>query len=157
MRPYFNQQKFTVTYDQAFSTVITNCGASRRKGQSGTWITDDMREAYIQLNELGFAHSVEVWNPEGKLVGGLYGILLGKVFFGESMFSFESNASKFGFISLVRALREQGVEMVDCQQKTPHLTSMGGSSISRTEFLKHLEKNQQLPLQPAHWREGVSV
>lgn len=157
MRPYFNQQKFTVTYDQAFPAVITNCGESKRREQQGTWITEDMKEAYILLNELGYSHSVEVWNPAGDLVGGLYGILLGKVFFGESMFSNESNASKFGFISLVRALREQGVEMIDCQQKTPHLASLGGSSITRKDFLERLESNRELPLRPGHWREGVRV
>ncbi|MEM1216383.1 MAG: leucyl/phenylalanyl-tRNA--protein transferase, partial [Bacteroidota bacterium] len=139
MRPYFNQGKYRVTYDHDFPAVIANCSAAKRRGQYGTWITDDMRDAYNELHDLGFAHSVEVWTPEGDLVGGLYGILLGKIFFGESMFSRANNASKFGFISLVRELRAQGVELIDCQQKTPHLASLGGSSISRKRFLELLE------------------
>ena len=126
MRPYFNQQKFGLSYDQAFPEVMQSCQTVNRlaQGQLGTWITESMLEAYIHLHELGYAHSVEVW--EGKeLVGGLYGVALGKVFFGESMFAKRSNASKFGFISLVRRLKEEGYTLIDCQQETRHLGSLG--------------------------------
>jgi len=141
MRPYFNQKKFKVTFDQNFRDVIIACQKQRRNNQGGgTWITDDMVEAYCQLNEEGYAHSVEVWQ-EDELVGGLYGVSLGKVFFGESMFAKVSNASKFGFISLVKKLKELDFELIDCQQKTRHLQSLGGRSISRKEFLDCMKKN----------------
>jgi len=106
MRPYFNQKKFKISCDTVFEEVINSCSKQNRSGQlGGTWITDNMVEAYVNLHRLGYAHSVEVWN-EDELVGGLYGISLGKIFFGESMFSKVSNASKFGFITLVKKLTE---------------------------------------------------
>ena len=114
MRPYFNQKKFQVSFDQDFEGVMRSCQQSNRNGQSGdTWITEDMIQAYVQVHQLGYAHSVEVWQ-EGDLVGGLYGISLGKIFFGESMFSRVSNASKFGFITLVQKLREKGGKKQQC-------------------------------------------
>ncbi|HFC00520.1 MAG TPA: leucyl/phenylalanyl-tRNA--protein transferase, partial [Phaeodactylibacter sp.] len=103
MRPYFNQKKFRVTYNTCFETIMRNCQQQYRKRQAGTWITDEMIVSYTKLNESGIAHSVEVWQGD-ELVGGLYGIALGKIFFGESMFAKVSNASKFGFITLVRKL-----------------------------------------------------
>ena len=152
MRPYFNQKKFDLSYDTQFRSVIEACSQVYRKGQGGgTWITDEMIDAYCELHRLGYAHSVEVWKA-GKLVGGLYGIALGKCFFGESMFSLESNASKFGFISLVKMLEEQEFNLVDCQQKTRHLESLGGRSIARIQFLEILEKNHQVPDNPGSWR-----
>lgn len=143
MRPYFNQQKFRVTYDQSFAEVMKACQTVDRlaQGQAGTWITGSMLEAYIKLHELGFAHSVEVWEGD-ELVGGLYGVALGKVFFGESMFTRRSNASKFGFISLVRHLSEKGYNLIDCQQQTKHLKSLGAKSISRAAFLEYLTQNR---------------
>ena len=150
MRPYFNQQKYTTTYDQAFSEVIKACSSIPRAGQESTWITPEMIKAYEQLHEAGFAHSVEVWQDH-ELVGGLYGIAIGKVFFGESMFARATNASKFGFISLVRDLQKKGYELIDCQQETPHLASLGAEAISRKAFLKELEKNQKLPLVTKKW------
>lgn len=143
MRPYFNQQKFRVTYDQSFAEVMKACQTVDRlaQGQAGTWITGSMLEAYIKLHELGFAHSVEVWEGD-ELVGGLYGVALGKVFFGESMFTRRSNASKFGFISMVRHLSEKGYNLIDCQQQTKHLKSLGAKSISRSSFLEHLTQNR---------------
>jgi leucyl/phenylalanyl-tRNA--protein transferase len=108
----------------------------------GTWITEEMLEAYVRLHELGFAHSVEVWKGD-ELVGGLYGLAFGKCFFGESMFTKVSNASKFGFISLVRYLEERGFWLIDCQQETRHLASLGARSISREKFLSILEKNRE--------------
>lgn len=142
MRPYFNQQKFRVTYDVDFRAVITQCQQSDYSSRGGgTWITEDMLEAYCTLHEMGIAHSVEVWEGEA-LVGGLYGIYLGRVFFGESMFSKVSNASKFGFISVVRDLQVAGCMLIDCQQETSHLASMGARGIPRLEFLAILQENE---------------
>ena len=135
MRPYFNQQKFMVTFDQHFEEVMRNCKNTYRESQGGaTWINENMIAAYTKLHELGFAHSVEVWK-EGELVGGLYGIALGKFFFGESMFSKVNNASKTGFIQLVRNLELNEFELIDCQQGTPHLISLGAEPIPRNTFL----------------------
>ncbi|MFK7806839.1 MAG: leucyl/phenylalanyl-tRNA--protein transferase [Saprospiraceae bacterium] len=142
MRPYFNQQKFQVTYDQHFEKVMRLCQQTRRPGQyGGTWITEDMVAAYVRIHELGFSHSVEVWDGE-ELVGGLYGIALGKVFFGESMFANKSNASKFGFITLVRRLQAEGFTLIDCQQQTQHLGSLGAKAISREAFMAVLRENE---------------
>lgn len=145
MRPYFNQQKFKVTYNQAFPEVMRACQVriaekKRRQRAIGSWITPEMVQAYTQLHEMGYAHSVEVWEEE-QLVGGLYGLALGKVFFGESMFTRVSNASKFGFISLVQKLESQGFVLIDCQQETRHLASLGARSISRQRFVEELKKN----------------
>lgn len=152
MRPYFNQQKFGLTFDKDFTRVMQCCQTvdRRRQGQYGTWITNSMLEAYTRLHELGYAHSVEVWEDEA-LVGGLYGIALGKVFFGESMFSKRSNASKFGFISLVQRLKEYGFCLIDCQQETHHLGSLGARSIARAEFLDYLEVNKKEETDRALW------
>jgi leucyl/phenylalanyl-tRNA--protein transferase len=154
MRPYFNQRKFEWTIDRNFSSVIKNCRHAPRHGQDGTWITEEMTQAYIQLHKEGYAHSVEVWQ-EGELVGGLYGIALGKIFFGESMFAKASNASKFGFIALVRWLKEQGFFLIDCQQATPHLASLGARSIPRDEFVRMLAENKaQNPEVAGKWVKG---
>lgn len=140
MRPYLNQGKFSVTFDTQFRQVMVNCRDQYRKRQFGSWINDEMVEAYTRLHEMGYAHSVEVWN-EQKLVGGLYGLSMGKIFFGESMFSFESNASKFGFILLVKKLEARGFTLIDCQQETTHLASLGARPIPRKDFLKKLRAN----------------
>lgn len=153
MRPYFNQRKFTVTYDRDFPAVIAACGGTPRHGQPGTWITAEMKEAYIRLHERGYAHSVEVWQGE-ELVGGLYGIALGKVFFGESMFTRVNNASKFGFIALVRDLQARGYELIDCQQETRHLSRLGAGSISRERFLEVLEVNRERGTEVGRWAYG---
>lgn len=142
MRPYFNQRKFRITLDKDFRAVIRNCQSLRREGQGGgTWITEDMLEAYCQLHEEGYAHSVEVWQGT-ELVGGLYGIALGKCFFGESMFTRVSNASKFGFICLVKLLLQLDFELIDCQQETRHLESLGARNITREDFLAFLQRNR---------------
>ncbi len=140
MRPYFNQNKFQVNWDQNFEDVIKNCQKIDREDQPGTWITSKMLAAYIQLHKKGYAHSVEVW-LENELVGGLYGISLGKVFFGESMFAKVSNASKFGFISLVNQLKQKGFLLIDCQQETKHLESLGANAIKRKDFIDILNDN----------------
>ncbi|MFV8225122.1 leucyl/phenylalanyl-tRNA--protein transferase [Christiangramia aquimixticola] len=140
MRPYLNQEKFGVTYNQEFEKVLENCGKVDRKGQDGTWITDDIKKNYLELHKLGLAISAEVWK-EDTLVGGLYGIYLKdkNVFCGESMFSKLSNASKFGFIKLVQKLETEGVKLIDCQIYTSHLESLGAEEIPREEFLKYLK------------------
>lgn len=154
MRPYFNQKKFTITIDQHFKRVMTLCGQQYRPGQGGTWITEDMINGYTTLHEQGYAHSVEVWKGE-ELVGGLYGISLGKVFFGESMFSNVSNASKFGFISLVRLLRDKGFWLIDCQQETRHLASLGAESIGRDHFLETLKRNEKEKSAIGSWSSWI--
>lgn len=140
MHSYFNQSKFKVSYNRNFEEVIRGCATVKRSVGEGTWISEEMTEAYIYLNELGFAHSVEVWKS-GELVGGLYGVAFGKVFFGESMFTKVSNASKFAFISLVNLLKEKDFYLIDCQQETNHLMSMGARSIDRNKFIEYLDKN----------------
>lgn len=147
MRPYFNQRKFRVTLDEDFRSVIGNCRALRRKG---TWITEDMQEAYSRLHDLGYAHSVEVWQDD-ELVGGLYGLALGRCFFGESMFAKVSNASKFGFICLVRVLQKLDFQLIDCQQETRHLESLGARNIKREDFLDFLEQNRRFPTLLGSW------
>ncbi len=150
MRPYFNQRKFRLTCDQKFEQVMRGCQAPRAGQRFGSWITEDIIEAYSRLHELGFAHSVEVWQGR-ELVGGLYGVSLGKCFFGESMFAKVSNASKFGFISLVQRLKELGFWLIDCQQETNHLESLGARSIPRREFLEILKKNETETTLQGRW------
>jgi leucyl/phenylalanyl-tRNA--protein transferase len=150
MRSLINRKKFKVTFDTNFSEVIRQCALIRRSGQLGTWITREMEEAYNKLHEMGYAHSVEVWG-DGKIVGGLYGIALGKVFFGESMFTLVSNASKYGFIMLVRFLIQNDFFLIDCQQNTPHLGSLGAEEIDRDIFIGHMKKNKEFPTLNCKW------
>jgi len=150
MRRVLRDNIFDVSYDTDFRTVITACRDTRREGQFGTWITEDMVEAYCDLHEAGFAHSVEV-RQEGELVGGLYGIALGKFFFGESMFAKVSNASKTGFIQLVKNLEARGFELIDCQQGTSHLVSLGAEPIPRNDFLKHLKTINESSITKGKW------
>lgn len=134
MRNVLNQNKFRVTFNTSFREVITNCKKINRKDQPDTWITDEMVEAYCKLNELGFAKSVEVWQNE-ELVGGLYGIDLGHVFCGESMFSKVSNASKVAFIHLAKQLEHANYRLLDCQVYNDHLASLGCVEIERDDFM----------------------
>jgi leucyl/phenylalanyl-tRNA--protein transferase len=138
MRNILNRKIFTVTFNQNFRDVISNCQNIKRDGQSGTWITNDMIEAYCKLHELGIAKSVEVWQDD-ELVGGLYGIDLGHIFCGESMFSKVSNASKVAFISLVNHLKTGNYKLLDCQVYNPHLESLGCREIERNAFIKILK------------------
>ena len=131
------KQKFKITYNTQFEKVISNCKTISRNGQAGTWITNDMQKAYLKLHELGMAKSVEVW-LDNTLVGGLYGIDLGTVFTGESMFSKVSNTSKLAFIYLVEKLKKEKYQILDCQVYNRHLESLGAKEISRKEFLKFL-------------------
>lgn len=140
MKQLFRKNTFQVTFNRNFKDIIENCANIWRQGQNGTWITQEIQEAYLELHSLGLAHSVEVWDGN-NLVGGLYGIYLKdkKVFCGESMFATVSNASKYGFIKLVEKLKAEGVKLIDCQIYTPHLESLGAEEISRKEFLGFLK------------------
>lgn len=137
MRNILNRNIFNVTFNQNFREVISNCQKIKREGQNGTWITNDMIEAYCKLNEMGFAKSVEVWQNE-ELVGGLYGIDLGHIFCGESMFSKVSNASKVAFIALANQLKKANYNLLDCQVYNEHLESLGCREIDRTDFMELL-------------------
>lgn len=137
MRTVINSGAFKFTVNRSFPEVIRKCKDAIRYGEKGSWINDDIVEAYTQLHKDGYAHSAETWH-EGKLTGGLYGIRIGNFFFGESMFSDRSNASKFAFIRYVDMLGKEGVTLIDCQMHTPHLASLGARMISRKEFLDKL-------------------
>ncbi len=132
------RRHFTVTLDTAFEQVIRECAAPRA-GQAGTWITPEMQAAYIRMHKLGHAHSVECWQ-QGRLVGGLYGVAMGRVFFGESMFTRVADASKVGFVTLVRQLQRRNYRLIDCQVHTGHLESLGAIMLPRREFTRLLEK-----------------
>ena len=136
MKKLFKEKAFEVTYNQNFEHVIRKCANINRDNQDGTWITEDMIASYIKLHEAGLAKSVEVWN-DNEIVGGLYGILLKdqKVFCGESMFTEMDNASKYGFITLVKNMEKNGITLIDCQVYTKHLESLGAEEISRHNFL----------------------
>jgi leucyl/phenylalanyl-tRNA--protein transferase len=137
LRKTLRRAPFRITLDSAFAEVIAAC-SEPRPDQAGTWITEEMRQAYIQLHRIGFAHSVECWEGEA-LVGGLYGVSLGKVFFGESMFARRSDASKVGFAHLVEQLKLWGFGLIDCQVHTGHLASLGAEDIPREHFLELLD------------------
>jgi leucyl/phenylalanyl-tRNA--protein transferase len=138
MKTTINQQKFVFTINQAFEEVIDNCKKIERKNQDGTWINEDVKTAYIQLHKMGYAHSAETW-LNNQLVGGLYGIKMGKIFFGESMFAKESNASKFALIHYVQQLQTEGIALIDCQVYTEHLESLGAKMIMREQFMQLIE------------------
>lgn len=142
MKQLLKRNVFDFRVDTNFTGVITNCKTISRHGQESTWITDEVKAAYTRLHLAGYAHSAETYH-EGRLVGGLYGIRLGKVFFGESMFSTVSNASKYAFIRYVHQLREEGVELIDCQVYTEHLESLGARMIPRNDFIALI--NQLIP------------
>ena len=141
MRSVLNKNNFRFTCNKKFAQTIRNCRIAKRKGTTGenTWITDDIEKAYISLFEQGCAHSAETWY-NGELVGGLYGVRLGKVFFGESMYANVNNASKFAFIKMVELLKNNGIELIDCQIFTTHLESLGAEHISRDQFCTLLKK-----------------
>ncbi len=130
--------RFRVSFDRAFDQVVGFCAELRRRSPDGTWITPEMQEAYGRLHHLGYAHSVEAWH-EGELAGGLYGICLGRFFFGESMFSRQRDASKVAFVTLVRSLQAANFLLVDCQLPTPHLHSLGARDLDRARFLHLLD------------------
>lgn len=149
MRNVLNRGDFRCTFDRCFDQVLENC-ASVKRSDDGTWINQDMQRAYLQLHKLGVAHSVEVWQG-GELVGGLYGLSLGHMFFGESMFSLKSNASKAAFVFLVRQLQKLNFKMIDCQVTNSHLISLGACEIPRDKFLKELEGAMKFETLKGDW------
>jgi leucyl/phenylalanyl-tRNA---protein transferase len=137
MKVLLKRNSFSVTTNQQFARVIEACAQAERKEQDGTWITKEVANAYSQLHQMGIAHSVEAWQ-HGVLVGGLYGLKMGKVFFGESMFSHVANASKYAFITYVQQLIKEGIQLIDCQVYTTHLESLGAVLIPRKKFIAEL-------------------
>jgi len=150
LRRRYNQGTFALTADQAFARVVEACAAPRRD-EAGTWITDDMQAAYKRLHEMGVAHSVEV-TVDGELAGGIYGLAMGRVFFGESMFSRRDDASKVALVALCRQLHRWGFTLLDCQVSNPHLLSMGAREITRRAFNRHLAAAEE----PGRWGTDFS-
>ncbi|MDR3056193.1 MAG: leucyl/phenylalanyl-tRNA--protein transferase [Zoogloeaceae bacterium] len=146
---------YEVRLDTAFSQVINACAQTPRPGQDGTWITDDIAAAYRALHDAGWAHSVETW-MDGELVGGLYGVAIGRMFYGESMFTRRRDASKIAFAHLARFLRAREFGLIDCQMNTAHLASLGAREISRAEFIARLE-NLTMAAKPAFWRADAAA
>lgn len=155
LRKRLSRGQFRVTADKDFAGVISACSEPRTYTDS-TWITPTMGTAYTRLHELGWAHSFETWTGE-TLVGGLYGIAIGKVFFGESMFARQSDASKVAFCHALRFLSERGFELVDCQLPSAHLSRLGAKSMPRSEFLSHLVRLTESPGMPGHYREAFDA
>jgi leucyl/phenylalanyl-tRNA--protein transferase len=150
LRKTLRKNIFTVSFDRAFNAVIAACAAPR-KDTAGTWITTDIDAAYNQLHQAGFAHSVETWLDD-ELVGGLYGVAIGQVFFGESMFHTRTDASKVAFATLVKQLNSWGYQLIDCQMHTRHLESFGAQEIDRDYFIKLLDQYCDAPVQPSAWQ-----
>lgn len=140
MRPLLNNERYQVSMDTSFRSVVNACRRIRRKGQDDTWITPQLVEAFEDLHNRGLAHSVEVKEGD-KLIGGLYGLALGKIFFGESMFSYQSNVSKLALIHLVDFLKYYQFTLIDCQQVTDHLLSLGATTLEKEDFFKLLKRN----------------
>jgi len=151
MRRVINRGVFTLSFDRDFEAVLRGCQGPR-SFQEGTWITPRMAGAYRQLFKLGFAHSLEVWSGK-ELAGGMYGLALGRCFFGESMFSRRGNASKFGFIKIARNLQRRGYHFLDCQVSSDHLRTLGATEIPRRRFLRLLREGLGYPTERGSWRE----
>lgn len=150
LKRVLKKRVFSVTMDRCFEQVIKKCATVSRRHEQGTWITPEMITAYCRLHKAGFAHSVETWEA-GKLVGGLYGVSLGRVFFGESMFSEKRDASKTALVYLVRTLEAWGIKLIDCQVRTDHLVRMGAREISRSEFLERLGEALRYETRRGSW------
>lgn len=150
MRKVLRQKRFSVSFDTRFEDVIRGCSQAPRPGQDGTWIVEDMVQAYCRLHRAGYAHSVEVWR-DGELAGGLYGVGVGGVFCGESMFSRADNASKAGFLTLSRHLATAGVAVIDSQVHTDYLASLGAEHVPRARYLELLADNADRPLLDGSW------
>ncbi|MDE2091613.1 MAG: leucyl/phenylalanyl-tRNA--protein transferase [Gammaproteobacteria bacterium] len=157
LQKYLRHNEFTVSFDTAFAAVIAGCAESRPNQPEGsTWITSAMRDAYVELHRLGYAHSLEIL-IEGELAGGLYGIALGGVFFGESMFSRRANASKIALACLAKQLSVWGFGLIDCQVTTEHLMRLGSVSIQRMEFIRLLHRYTALPERKGPWRLDIPL
>jgi leucyl/phenylalanyl-tRNA--protein transferase len=150
LRSVIRKGRYAIRFDTAFAAVIHACARAPRGGEYGTWIHPEMETAYTALHATGYAHSVEAWES-GDLAGGLYGVLLGRCFFGESMFSFRDDASKVALVALTRHLTTIGVELIDCQVTSPHLLSLGARAIPRTQFLRRLETALAFPTSRQPW------
>ena len=148
------RERYEVRVDTAFEAVVRRCSEVPRPGQDGTWITDDLRAGFVQLHELGLAHSFESWQG-GQLVGGVYGLSLGAAFFGESMFAAKSDASKVAFVALARQIEAWGFHFIDCQVHTPHTEALGATEWPREEFLGALDRALDEPTRRGRW-ESVS-
>ncbi|MBF0380553.1 MAG: leucyl/phenylalanyl-tRNA--protein transferase [Magnetococcales bacterium] len=155
LKKTIRRDRFHVTYNCAFAEVIKGCSQAKRGDEDGgTWITDEMLDAYVELHRLGYAHSVEAWlleDGEAVLAGGTYGVAMGRCFFGESMFHCRPDASKVAFVALVRWLEKFGVELIDCQMKTEHLMRFGAWEVSRDEFVKKLHLATLGDTPPLSW------
>ncbi|HJW80703.1 MAG TPA: leucyl/phenylalanyl-tRNA--protein transferase [Acidiferrobacterales bacterium] len=157
LRKTLKRGQLRVTFDTSFREVMLACAAPREQHPGGgSWITDDMVEAYAQLHAMGYAHSIETWQ-ENRLVGGLYGVALGGVFFGESMFARAADASKVALVALVSKLRAWGFVLIDCQIPSAHLTSLGAEEIPRSAFLAELGRALKLPGQPGRWQIEIAT
>ncbi len=157
MRQLFRRKTFKVTLNKDFLAVIQHCSLINRRGQGGSWITEDFVTAYYNLHLNGWAHSVEVWQDD-KLVGGLYGVAIGSIFSGESMFSNVSNASKFGFITFAQWLASRNFALIDCQSETEHLGSLGAYNIPRTQFMEYIIANDtSIPLFSSGEAEEITI
>lgn len=150
-RNLLNRNLFTIKFDTAFEEVLNHCQKIKRKNQDGTWLNEELKSSILDLHQLGLAHSVECWKGK-ELVGGLYGISMGKMFFGESMFSLESNASKIAFIALCKKLESLNFNWVDCQIHNPYLESLGAYEISRTDFLEEIKSNELASTLRGSWQ-----
>jgi leucyl/phenylalanyl-tRNA--protein transferase len=150
LRRVVAKRTYEIRFDSAFERVIRACKATPRVGQDGTWITDDMERSYVQLHAMGYAHSVEAWHA-GELVGGLYGVSLGHVFFGESMFSWMPNASKVTLVALAERVKGWGFRLIDAQVATPHTTGLGAEDWPRHEFLEALREALDHPTRRGSW------
>lgn len=150
LRKVLKRGEYEVRLDTAFEAVIDGCAKTRRPGQRGTWITRDMRKAYVRLHELGLVHSAEAWRG-GQLLGGLYGVGLGHVFYGESMFALADDASKVAFVTLVEWLRGWGVALIDCQQETAHLARFGAEPWPRERFVARVQELTRAPTRQGKW------
>ncbi len=154
LRKTLRQRRFALSMDRDFPRVINACACISRHGETGTWLLPEMIRAYRALNIHGIAHSVEVWE-QGQLVGGLYGVAIGRAFFGESMFSRASDASKVALVFLCQQLAHWRFELIDCQVATEHLLGMGAQLVPRTQFIKKLESCRELPGREGSWDDGA--
>ncbi len=155
LKKAMKKSRLRITYDQAFADVIQACAEPREKQQE-TWITNDMKQAYLQLHQLGHAHSFEAWEGD-ELVGGLYGVAIGRVFFGESMFSRQTNASKIAFVKSVELLRNWHYQMIDCQVETEHLQNFGAENIKRRDFCRLLTQLTEAQARINAWRDDAII
>jgi len=155
LRKVMRRGPYKITADVDFAGVIDSCAEVPRPDQDGTWITEEMRAAYIELHDRGIAHSIEAWDADGQLAGGLYGLALGGMFFGESMFAWQPDASKVAFATLVEHLHAWGFEMIDCQVVTAHLVKFGARELELDEFLTRLRSALRRPPRPGPWTQAL--